>query len=69
VERLADAEEFYDCITPHNLTEDEKRVHRQALAGMLWSKQHYNFDVDRWLDEHDAHPLMRSSERSARNAE
>jgi hypothetical protein len=39
VERLADAEEFYDRITPHNLAEDEKRVHRQALAGMLWSKQ------------------------------
>ena len=43
---------------PTTLTEDERRVHRQALAGMLWSKQYYYFDLDRWLGEHDAHPLM-----------
>jgi hypothetical protein len=67
--RLVDADEFYDRITPNNLTEDEKLVHRQALAGMLWSKQYYYFDVDKWLDEHDAHPLMSSGERTARNAE
>ena len=30
---------------------------RQALAGMLWSKQYYFFDADRWLEEHGAHPL------------
>ena len=56
--RLADADEFYDRITPRSLSEDERRVHRQALAGMLWSKQFYFFDVDRWLGEHDAHPLL-----------
>jgi hypothetical protein len=54
--RLADADEFYDRITPKNLSEDERRVHRQALAGMLLSKQFYYFDVDKWLEEHDAHP-------------
>ena len=37
--RVADADEFYERITPASLTEDERRVHRQALAGMLWSKQ------------------------------
>jgi hypothetical protein len=68
-QRLAEADEFYERITPNNLTEDEKRVHRQALAGMLWSKQFYYFDVDKWLDEHDAHPLMSSGDRTARNAE
>ena len=36
-----------------SLTEDERRVHRQALAGMLWSKQCYLYDVDTWLKEHD----------------
>ena len=30
---------------------------RRALAGMLWSKQFYYFDLDRWLQEHDGHPL------------
>ena len=38
-------------------------VMRQALAGMLWSKQHYFFDLDRWLEEHDVHPL-REARRS-----
>src|SRR5215468_2325748 len=51
--RLAEANEFYDRITPTNLSEDERRVHRQALAGMLWSKQYYYFDLDAWLTEHD----------------
>ena len=56
-QRLLDADEFYDRITPHSLGEDERRVHRQALAGMLWTKQYYYFDLDRWLKEHKAHPL------------
>jgi len=65
--RLADADEFYNRITPSSLSEDERRVHRQALAGMLWSKQYYYFDLDRWLEEHHAHPLMDETHRSARN--
>jgi hypothetical protein len=67
--RLADANEFYDRITPRSLSEDERRVHRQALSGMLWSKQYYHFDVDRWLDEHEAHPLTGSGQKNVRNAE
>ena len=55
--RIADADEFYDRITPASLNDDERRVHRQALAGMLWSKQFYYFDLDRWLQEHKSHPL------------
>ncbi|HVO64646.1 MAG TPA: hypothetical protein VMT53_27235 [Terriglobales bacterium] len=68
-QRLAEADEFYDRITPTNLTEDERRVHRQALAGMLWSKQFYYFDLDRWLLEHDAHPILGSKKGTSRNAE
>jgi hypothetical protein len=56
--RLADADEFYERIAPANLPEDERRVHRQALAGMLWTKQYYYFDLDRWLEEHGAHPMV-----------
>ena len=55
--RVAEADEFYDCITPAKLTEDERRVHRQALAGMLWTKQYYLFDVDEWLFDHGVHPM------------
>jgi Glycosyl hydrolase family 63 C-terminal domain len=67
--RVSDANEFYDRITPKNLSEDERRVHRQALAGMLWTKQYYYFDLDRWLTEHNAHPLAGSGKGSSRNAE
>ncbi|HKE92843.1 MAG TPA: hypothetical protein VKB34_00940, partial [Povalibacter sp.] len=68
-QRLFDADEFYDRIAPKSLNEDERRVHRQAIAGMLWSKQFYFFDVSRWLAEHGAHPLMQGRARTARNAE
>ncbi len=55
--RQREADLFYQSVTPPSATEDEARVMRQALAGMLWSKQYYYFDADRWLDEHQAHPL------------
>ena len=67
--RLADADEFYDRITPRSLNEDERRVHRQALAGMLWTKQYYYFDLDKWLQEHGAHPLIGANHRNMRNTE
>jgi hypothetical protein len=67
--RIAEADEFYDRITPRSLSEDERRVHRQALAGMLWSKQYYYFDLDRWLCEHQAHPLTGEQHRQIRNRE
>jgi hypothetical protein len=67
--RLADANEFYDRITPPSLSEDEHRVHRQALAGMLWSKQYYYYDVDKWLDEHGSHPLIGTEHSNVRNTE
>ena len=67
--RLAEADEFYEKICPRTLSEDERRVHRQALAGMLWTKQFYHFDLDKWLEEHDAHPLLGSGRHGTRNAE
>jgi hypothetical protein len=65
--RLADADELYARIIPERATEDERRLHRQALAGMLWSKQYYNFDLEQWLDEHGAHPLTGDPRRQVRN--
>jgi hypothetical protein len=67
--RIADADEFYQRIAPRSLTEDQRRVHRQALAGMLWSKQYYFFDVQHWLREHGSHPLLESARREVRNTE
>jgi hypothetical protein len=67
--RIADANEFYQRITPSALSEDERRVHRQALAGMLWSKQFYHFDLEHWLAEHDSHPLLTGAKAGVRNTE
>jgi hypothetical protein len=67
--RIADADEFYKRITPKSLTEDEERVHRQALAGMLWGKQFYYFDLEQWLSEHKCHPLLDPVRHGVRNTE
>jgi hypothetical protein len=67
--RIADADAFYERITPRSLHDDERRVHRQALAGMLWSKQYYYFDLDQWLVEHRSHPLLESAGPGVRNTE
>jgi hypothetical protein len=67
--RLAEADEFYEKICPRTLSEDERRVHRQALAGMLWTKQYYYFDLDKWLEEHDTHPLLGAGRQGTRNAD
>jgi hypothetical protein len=66
-QRRSEADTFYAGITPHGATEDEARVLRQSLAGMLWSKQFYFYDVDKWLHEHQINPL--APQRENRNAE
>ena len=48
--RRREADEFYEELHPPKATRDERRVQRQALAGMLWSKQIYIYDVNVWLD-------------------
>jgi len=68
--RIAEADEFFDRITAPALKNDERsRIFRQALAGMMWTKQYYYFDLDRWLDEHHAHPLLNGSHASTRNSQ
>ena len=48
--REKEADEFYEAIHPPQATAEERTIQRQAFAGMLWNKQIYLFDVDRWLD-------------------
>jgi len=67
-DRQHEADQFYQAITPTRVNQDEARVMRQALAGMLWSKQYFGFDVDKWLVEHGENPL-RPSEKRVRNTE
>src|SRR5262249_55718807 len=53
-DRRRDADEFYAEIQPKNASDDEKRVQRQAFAGLLWSKQIYLYDVNLWLNGDDS---------------
>ncbi|MEW6143401.1 MAG: glucosidase [Thermodesulfobacteriota bacterium] len=67
--RKMEADEFYDSITPPSIDKDSKNVMRQALAGMLWTKQYYYFDLDKWLREHGADIMTMRSGKSVRNRE
>ena len=50
--RLAEADDFYARLSPAAVGPEKAAVMRQALAGMLWSKQYYEFDLDQWIGEH-----------------
>ena len=67
-DRLREADEFYQSVTPPLVSADAANVMRQAIAGMLWSKQFFFFDGDNWLDEHHSNPLH-SGYRNSRNSE
>jgi hypothetical protein len=64
-ERLAEADAFYRALTPPAVLQDADRanVMRQALAGMLWTKQYFYYDVDKWLKEHGAAQQLPAHER------
>jgi len=67
-DRLREADEFYKSVTPPSVSEDAANVMRQAVAGMLWSKQFFFFDGFNWLDEHNSNPLHHGYHAS-RNSE
>jgi hypothetical protein len=68
VDRVAEADAFYAALAENRLTEDEARVQRQALAGLIWSKQVFNFDVAQWLDGDPAGPPPPESRKHGRNS-
>ena len=65
--RRQEADAFYAEVIPASLDADSALVMRQALAGMLWSKQYYHYDVDRWLKEHGIEPFGDAPLGSTRN--
>jgi hypothetical protein len=70
--RLEEANAFYDTIMPDQVkaNPDRANVMRQALAGMLWTKQYFYYDLEQWLQEHGVTPWMPSESRSGvRNSE
>jgi len=65
--RRAEADAFYARITPAEATADEARVLRQAFAGLLWCKQFYHYDVERWLDGDPSTPPPPRERLTGRN--
>jgi hypothetical protein len=65
--RRQEADEFYAAVIPPSLDADATNVVRQALAGMLWSKQFYYYDVTRWLEERGCDPLKTIRKAAPRN--
>jgi hypothetical protein len=67
--RMHDADEFYRSVIPASSSPDAANVMRQALAGMLWSKQYYFLDAGRWLGDHGIEPFVESDAAPVRNRE
>jgi Glycosyl hydrolase family 63 C-terminal domain len=66
-QRSEEANEFYAQIHPVNATREERMIQRQALAGMLWNKQVYLFDVNLWLDGDNPNCPPPESRKTIRN--
>jgi mannosylglycerate hydrolase MGH1-like protein/glycosyl hydrolase family 63 len=67
--RIREADEFYDLVIPRTLSADARLVMRQALAGMLWTRQFYHYDVKRWLAGDPTQPPPPPERRWGRNRE
>jgi hypothetical protein len=68
-QRLSEADEFYEAVQKPDLSEDEKRVQRQALAGMLWTKQFFYYNIEQWLQGDPGMPPVPEPRRHGRNSE
>ena len=69
-QRAEEADQFYAGLAgADRLSDDERRVQRQALAGLLWTKQFYHFEVEEWLDGDPAEPAPPESRQEGRNAD
>jgi hypothetical protein len=66
-DRIAEADEFYAAKSPAGLSADDRRVQRQAFAGLLWSKQFYHYVVKNWLEGDPTQPQPPAERRGGRN--
>src|SRR5439155_16406710 len=67
--RVREADEFYGQLQSEIDDADERQVQRQALAGMIWSKQFYFYDVRPWLRGDETQPPPSPERRSGRNSD
>ena len=68
-QRLGEADKFYDTIHKSNIGADEKLIQRQALAGMLWTKQFFYYNIEQWLQGDPGLPPVPEARREGRNSE
>jgi len=66
--RIREADAFYDDLQSDNPDEDTRLVQRQALAGMIWSKQFYHIDIPQWLNGDPAMPVPPDGRKHGRNS-
>jgi hypothetical protein len=66
-QRRAEADEYYETLYPPSATSDERLIQRQALAGLLWTKQSYLFDVNVWLEGDNREWPPPASRKTIRN--
>jgi Glycosyl hydrolase family 63 C-terminal domain len=67
--RRKEADEFFASVIPKSLDADATNVMRQALAGMMWTKQYFYYDVNRWLEERGSDPYVPFSKAPPRNGQ
>jgi Mannosylglycerate hydrolase MGH1-like glycoside hydrolase domain len=67
--RRLEADEFYAELEPSSLSDEHKLIHRQALAGMLWTKQFYHYGIEDWLEGDPGQPPPPPERKKGRNAE
>ncbi len=68
-DRIQEADDFYADISADLSSEDARRVQRQALAGMIWTKQYYAYDVPRWLSGDPTQPPPPAQRQHGRNSD
>ena len=68
-QRKKEADEFYDSLIPVNSSADQQNIQRQAFAGLLWNKQFYHYDVERWLHTSDGITPVTQRREDGRNCE
>ncbi|MCA9558458.1 MAG: glucosidase [Myxococcales bacterium] len=67
-ERVAEADAFYDAVHAPHLDDDARQVQREALAGLMWTKQFFHYGVDLWLRGDPAPPKPPPARKQGRNA-
>ena len=65
--RKLEADDFYQSVLPNNKSHDIFNIQRQAFAGLLWSKQFYHYDVERWLNKSDGITPVSDQRKLGRN--